>query len=219
MSHTCHWPGCKVEVPPKLWGCKQHWFKLPVELRSKIWKHYRPGQEIDKKPSGAYLDTALLVQLWIEKNFPATIRLGDQGMTQVYLSPLVGMHFRPPAKLVLKALPGGVALRLQAEPDNPYDAGAVQVWASPRDMVIAACDVEEFEGHGHPLGDVLALPEIMLGYLCSASNKKALAASPGAVGNDIVGAACSAAVAEDGAWPSAVLDWSGTGIPLVKVEC
>lgn len=29
MSHTCHWPGCTVEVDPKMWGCRRHWFMLP----------------------------------------------------------------------------------------------------------------------------------------------------------------------------------------------
>jgi len=24
-------------VPPKMWGCKKHWFKLPKSLRDKIW--------------------------------------------------------------------------------------------------------------------------------------------------------------------------------------
>ncbi len=65
MSHTCHWTGCTKPVPPKLWGCKAHWYKLPKQLRDAIWKEYRPGQEIDKKPSVEYLATAQLVQWWI----------------------------------------------------------------------------------------------------------------------------------------------------------
>jgi len=30
MSHHCHWPGCIREVPPKMWGCSTHWFRLPA---------------------------------------------------------------------------------------------------------------------------------------------------------------------------------------------
>lgn len=65
MSHTCHWPGCKREVPPKMWGCRPHWFKLPKDLRDLIWATYRPGQEIDKNPSEDYLSAADAVQDWI----------------------------------------------------------------------------------------------------------------------------------------------------------
>ena len=68
MSHTCHWPGCSVAVPPKLWGCKEHWFKLPRSLRMKIWAYYRPGQEIDKRVSDEYLAAALEVRAWILNN-------------------------------------------------------------------------------------------------------------------------------------------------------
>lgn len=63
--HTCHWPGCGKAVPPKLWGCKDHWFKLPKHLRDAIWANYRPGQEIDKQPSREYVDVAIQVQHWI----------------------------------------------------------------------------------------------------------------------------------------------------------
>jgi hypothetical protein len=68
MSHHCHWPGCPVEVPPKLWGCKKHWYMLPKYLRDKIWATYRPGQEVTKDPSDAYWDAAMEVREWIEAN-------------------------------------------------------------------------------------------------------------------------------------------------------
>lgn len=63
--HACHWPGCERQVPPAMWGCREHWFKLPKPLRDQIWKEYRPGQEIDGRPSARYLATAQLVQMWI----------------------------------------------------------------------------------------------------------------------------------------------------------
>lgn len=65
MSHTCHWPGCAEEVPPKMWGCRTHWYRLPKTLRNRIWATYRPRQEIDKNPSGDYLKAAHDVQKWI----------------------------------------------------------------------------------------------------------------------------------------------------------
>lgn len=66
--HTCHWPGCRTTVPPKMWGCKSHWFQLPKYLRDKIWAAYVPGQEIRKDPSQEYLDVADEVQRWIRDN-------------------------------------------------------------------------------------------------------------------------------------------------------
>lgn len=66
IIHTCHWPECKKAVPPTMWGCKEHWFKLPQYLRNEIWANYRPGQEIDKRPSDRYIKTAKKVQKWIK---------------------------------------------------------------------------------------------------------------------------------------------------------
>ena len=65
-AHTCHWPGCGKAVPPRLWGCAPHWFRLPTRLRARIWRAYRPGQEIDKRPSAEYLAVAKDVQAWID---------------------------------------------------------------------------------------------------------------------------------------------------------
>lgn len=63
--HHCHWPGCGRQVPPSLWGCKEHWFTLPKPIRDRIWSTYRPGQEIDGKPSEAYIRMAREAQAWI----------------------------------------------------------------------------------------------------------------------------------------------------------
>lgn len=67
-DHHCHWPGCTELVAPALWGCRKHWYQLPISLRSRIWKAYRPGQEIAKNPSEEYLEVAKDVQEWIEIN-------------------------------------------------------------------------------------------------------------------------------------------------------
>lgn len=66
-NHECHWPGCNKQVPPAMWGCKSHWFRLPQALRNKVWATYRPGQEITLTPSRAYVEVAREVQEWIEK--------------------------------------------------------------------------------------------------------------------------------------------------------
>lgn len=64
-THVCHWPGCTVEVDPKMWGCKVHWFKLPEKIRNKIWGAYRPGQEQTKDPSPQYVAAVREAMEWI----------------------------------------------------------------------------------------------------------------------------------------------------------
>ena len=64
-DHHCHWPGCDKQVPPAMWGCKQHWFALPASLRAKIWRAYQPGQENTMDPQPEYLEVAAEVQRWI----------------------------------------------------------------------------------------------------------------------------------------------------------
>ena len=65
VHHTCHWPGCTTPVRHALWGCKYHWFLLPLDLRNEIWRTYRPGQEVTKSPSREYIAAARRVQDWI----------------------------------------------------------------------------------------------------------------------------------------------------------
>lgn len=76
--HHCHWPGCQVQVPPAMWGCRRHWFTLPHYLRSKVWKAYVPGQEISMTPSDEYLEVAAEVQAWI-----ATFERQGQGAKSI----------------------------------------------------------------------------------------------------------------------------------------
>jgi len=59
MAHTCHATNCEQPIPPRMFMCQRHWFALPKRLRDAIWQHYRPGQEVDKRPSHAYCMTAI----------------------------------------------------------------------------------------------------------------------------------------------------------------
>lgn len=71
MSHTCHVPDCKMEVPPERLMCYPHWKMVPKDLQAAVWRHYRPGQCDDKKPSAMYLQVAnqaiQAVQVKLEK--------------------------------------------------------------------------------------------------------------------------------------------------------
>lgn len=75
-DHACHWPGCERQVPPAMWGCRSHWYKLPQRLRDEVWLTYRPGQETDGRPSAAYVEVARRVQQWIAQHHP-TLPLGE----------------------------------------------------------------------------------------------------------------------------------------------
>lgn len=77
-EHTCHWPGCGRAVPPKLWGCKYHWYLLPACIRRRIWATYVEGQEITKTPSRAYIEAAQAAQEWIQEH-------GDDATGQIRL--------------------------------------------------------------------------------------------------------------------------------------
>lgn len=66
-NHECHWPGCAKQVPPAMWGCREHWYRLPKPLRDRIWKTFRPGQEVSMTPSAEYLAAARDVQAWIAR--------------------------------------------------------------------------------------------------------------------------------------------------------
>lgn len=54
-KHTCHAVGCKKVVPPKMLFCGRHWHMTPKDTQRLVWQAYRPGQEIDKRPSLVYL--------------------------------------------------------------------------------------------------------------------------------------------------------------------
>ena len=73
-GHRCHWPGCPRKVPPAVWGCREHWYKLPLELRNRIWRAFRPGQEQTKTPSREYVEAAQDVQAWIAEHYPTPQR-------------------------------------------------------------------------------------------------------------------------------------------------
>jgi hypothetical protein len=55
-KHLCHAEGCPVEVAPKMLMCFKHWKMVRPAIQAKIWKEYRPGQEIDKRPTAQYLE-------------------------------------------------------------------------------------------------------------------------------------------------------------------
>ena len=85
----------------------------------------------------------------------------------IHTLPLVGAHFRPPAKAILQVLPGATPLLLRPEPDNAYDPNAIQVLVKTSELPEEAHDDLELhaQGYGHSLEEILAEPEWHLGYV------------------------------------------------------
>ena len=102
---------------------------------------------------------------------------------------LVGMHFRPPAKLILETLKSGTELQLVHEPDNEYDQNAVKVFVRlgevPESQHVRL--EAELPGFGWDIETFKARAEvgeaIMLGYI-AASKNKALKEDPLLVSNE-----------------------------------
>ena len=65
-DHTCHATGCTRQVPPRMFMCGPHWYRLPPAHRSAIWATYVPGQEIRKDPTPEYLDAARVAIAYLE---------------------------------------------------------------------------------------------------------------------------------------------------------
>jgi hypothetical protein len=57
-QHTCHVPNCTTPVEPKYLMCSKHWAMVPANLQTQVQQLYRPGQEVDKRPSPGYLNAA-----------------------------------------------------------------------------------------------------------------------------------------------------------------
>lgn len=104
-AHTCHAIGCPVEVPPRMLMCRRHWRMVPPELQARVWATYRKGQEVDKRPSAAYL------------------RAGADAIAAVLAAELEARAERPPEQGELFELPPSRIHRVIAgDPgDDPVD--------------------------------------------------------------------------------------------------
>lgn len=89
------------------------------------------------------------------------------------LAPIVGMHFRPPAKWMLARLPAGATLILRPEPENPYDSKAIKVFCFPGEIPSSQhSELEnEISGTGTTLEELLELDELWIGYVGDSDGK------------------------------------------------
>lgn len=121
-------------------------------------------------------------------------------------APIVGMHFRPPAKAILQCLPQGTTLHLRREPDNQYDPNATKVLVRSAD--IPEGQYQELDtlvaGYGTTIQEILAQSEWFLGYIAAKSGEAGLIAplldkEPARI------------------WVGALI-FDGSGKPMVEIE-
>ena len=81
--------------------------------------------------------------------------------------PIVGSHYRPPAKALLSVLPAGTILLARPEPENQYDPNAIMVVLhtsdiphTHRDAIAAAV-----AGYGFTVDEIFCAAEWHLGYI------------------------------------------------------
>ena len=95
-----------------------------------------------------------------------------------FLTPIVGTHFHPPAKLLLTKLPVGTPLILSPTPDNPYDSNAIEIlvtfsnkitWAESEKAVLLGYGIDP-----ENLEEVEKDRLWQLGFVPASTNTKAL---------------------------------------------
>jgi hypothetical protein len=91
-------------------------------------------------------------------------------------SPIVGMHFRPPAKAIVAHLPLDTELELRPDPENPYSTTgkAVKVFVDMNDLpeTFWAAAESDLAGMGGEREE-LEIEPIMLGFVAEAKNHEA----------------------------------------------
>jgi hypothetical protein len=147
--------------------------------------------------------------------------MSQQQSTPGLLAPLVGGHHRPPAKQVLQVLRRGTKLKLEPEPENPYDPKAIKVLVSLGDeLPVVQCGAlaATLEGTGHELNDLMSSPEpLHLGHIADSDGKpmaKLRSAGFTGVGNREIGELIAQAGLEGIA---ATLEFGPDGQPQVRV--
>lgn len=109
-------------------------------------------------------------------------------------APIVGAHFRPPAKQLLACLPSGTPLVCVPEPTNPYDPKAIKVFIAGEDIPPSQWPALEaaLDGTGHLVADLVADGvRTQIGYIADSDGK--IIRERGGNGNREIGEAALAA--------------------------
>lgn len=91
--------------------------------------------------------------------------------------PIVGAHFRPPAKAILAYLPAEAPLELRREATNEFDPDAIAVWV-PTSSIPDSCALDldlMAQTFGFDIGQIMAETHWQLGYIPARGGADALA--------------------------------------------
>ena len=64
-AHRCHAEGCSTPVAPRFLMCRPHWAMVHPSIKRGIQRTYRAGQEVDKRPSAAYMVQHHRAVMWV----------------------------------------------------------------------------------------------------------------------------------------------------------
>jgi hypothetical protein len=73
IKHECMWPTCHKLVPLDMWGCREHWYRLPSSVRVLLGRAYRRGMNDGNHPNRRYVrahHTALAWAIAFESGRP-----------------------------------------------------------------------------------------------------------------------------------------------------
>lgn len=108
--------------------------------------------------------------------------------------PIVGAHFRPPAKAIIAALPMGCPLTLVPEPSNPYDPNAIAVFVETGQIKSLSEEAKAnllglAAGMGHDWESLISPEAWHLGYIpkINAADIRMAEETPGTFGLDPAG--------------------------------
>lgn len=81
--------------------------------------------------------------------------------------PIVGAHFRPPAKALIQSMPMAHPLELRPEPTNPYDSNAVAIWLDAHTLPEESLEElrHTLPGMGSDIDDLMSQRYWHIGYI------------------------------------------------------
>lgn len=130
--------------------------------------------------------------------------------------PLVGMHFRPPAKVLVEYIHAGAEVVLEPEPSNPYDEKAIKVWFWPGDILkgMRVDLAQALVGSGFVLDELVNGLALHIGFIADSDGKEG--AKAGNKGNREVAELANIA----GGFSELITTFSflPNGKPAIKVE-
>lgn len=100
IHHECHAVGCGKRCPPRMLFCGPHWRMVPRKTQITVWNEYRPGQEVDKKPSLAYLaiQQTAVAQVAEKEGRPEAAALYENALRFALRAQKAGENFHQPPK-------------------------------------------------------------------------------------------------------------------------